>query len=197
MWICRNRTGPPPPEIPPTRCRDRSVAVPRRSGRRRSRSALQARATRVASPREARRLSFSHPVAASVEPAKNNIEQYAEHADRDHADQYEIGAQHFHAVGNQVAEPGASRDQLGGNDGGPAGAKGDTQADDDLRQRSRQHDFAEQRGIVRTAENAAGMNEHRIDAFGTGDGVEQNWKEGADENDKNLAALVDSEPQYG
>ena len=62
--------------------------------------------------------------------------------------------------GDQITEAGLRRHQLGGDDRGPAGAEGGSQADHDAGHRRGQDDLAEQRGFVPAAGNRAAFEAH-------------------------------------
>ena len=120
----------------------------------------------------------------AVEGAEDGVDEDTQDADGGHADEYQVGAQDFHAVGDEVAETHLRRHQFGGNDGGPARTEGNAQADDDGGHGGGQDHLAEQ-GLVRiAAQHLAGPDQHRVHTLHAGNGVQQDGEEGRDKDNE-------------
>src|SRR6266542_3782057 len=122
------------------------------------------------------------------------IEHQTENADQHHAEQDVIAAEQRARIVDHEAEPARRRDQLAGDQRHPADAEPDTHAGEDLRQRRRQHDGAEQLATAR-AEAQARANEIRVDVARARHRVQHDGKERCEEDDVHDLHVADAEPQ--
>src|SRR5664279_2283426 len=131
---------------------------------------------------------------APADLANEEVEREADEADRDHADDDDVGAQQGARVVDQKAEAGVGADELGRDQRHPADPEADADAGDDLRQGGEHNDAAQHRAFA-AAQAARRAHEIRLDTPDAGDGVEQDRKEDAEKDDELVLRVADAEPE--
>src|SRR3954447_22854503 len=130
----------------------------------------------------------------SLEQARGAVEQQPDHADDDHAGDYEVVAVASVArVHDQVSEAGAQRDHLGGDDDQPRDADADAHSDDDLRQHRRDHDPTEQHPM-RHAEVGGGAQVASVDRVHARCRLHHHREHRRNENQEDRRQVADAEP---
>src|SRR6185295_7683928 len=125
------------------------------------------------------------------------IEHQADEPDDDHAgnDQV-ITVAGIARIDDEITQARTQRDHLGGNYDQPGDAEADAHADDDLRQRRREHHLQEQ-FRARYAEVLRGAQESFLDGVHADGGLHDHRKYRGDEDEEDGRRVAHAEPQDG
>ena len=127
----------------------------------------------------------------------NAVEQQADEPDDDHAGDHQVVAVAGVArIDDQIAEARAQRDHLGRDHHQPGDAEADAHADDDLRQRRREHHLQEQLR-ARDAEVLRRAQVALLDGVHARGGLHDHREHRGDEDQEDRRGVADAEPEDG
>src|SRR4029079_2824704 len=131
----------------------------------------------------------------AFQEAHDAVEHEPDQADDDHArDDQVVSVPGVPRVDDEIAEPGAERDHLRGDDDEPGDAEPDPHADDDLWQH-RWDDHAAEQGGARHAEVLGSLEVATLDRMHAGRRLDDHREDGPDEDQEDRRCVADPEPE--